>query len=122
MMLVCILPFQSVSAVDVPLKSGTDPSAGTNPRPSAQMLRSFATEDPTVIVSLNENELMISFSNHVGIANLTIVDQNGAVIYQDVVSTNASLESAIELSGWDSGNYTVKIAYGSTKLVGTFQL
>jgi len=123
MLMLFFLSVQTVFAVDVPLKSGT-PGPGDVPNGYAA-LRSYSLQSVSVNpvnASLNETELVLSFSNHVGIAHVTVEDQNGSVVYQDVVNTNLTLESVIETSGWDSGNYTVRISYGSTKLSGTFQL
>ncbi|HJV77405.1 MAG TPA: DUF3244 domain-containing protein [Paludibacter sp.] len=113
MLLVCALYVQSVFAVDVPLKAG-DPHAITMMTKSRSII--------PVSVSLNDTELGIFFSKSVGVAHITIEDQNGTVVYQDVLDTNSTHETYIETGGFDSGNYTVKISYGSTKLVGTFQL
>jgi len=123
-LLFCVFSLQSVNAGnDVPLKSDNDPVAGTNPRPSIlSRTTSFATVINALSVNLNETELVVNFNRSVNIAHIYVEDQNGSVVYQDVVNTNESLESVIETSGWDSGNYTIHISYGSTKLSGTFQL
>ena len=120
MMLVCILPFQTASAVDVPLKSGSDPVT-TFPRAMAR-LSVAKVSALNVSVALEGTELIVDFSSSVGVAQITVEDQNGGVVYQDVINTDSTLESVIETSGWDGGNYTVHIAYSSKKLVGTFQL
>ena len=123
-LLFCVFSLQSVNAGnDVPLKSDNDPVAGTNPRPSIlSRTTSFATVINALSVNLNETELVVNFNRSVNIAHIYVEDQNGSVVYQDVVNTNESLDSVIETSGWDSGNYTIHISYGSTKLSGTFQL
>lgn len=117
MLLVCLFFVQTVFAVDVPLKKDEN---GNGQRPS-MLSRSVSTVIP-VLVTLNDTELGISFRKSVGVAQITIEDETGAVVYQEVVDTNSTQESVIETSGWDSGNYTVKISYGSTKLTGIFQL
>lgn len=116
MLLVCLLSIQNVFAVDVPLKKGDPGGIGG----TSIMSRSISVIP--VSVSLINPQLVIYFNNSIGIAHITIVDQNDSIVYQDVIDTYSSIESVIETSGWDSGNYKVKIVYGSTKLVGTFQL
>ena len=115
MLVICIITVQSVFAVDVPLKKNEN-GAGT----STMLTRSVSVIP--VSVSLNDTELDIFFSNSVGIANITIVDQSGAVVYQEVLDTNSTRSTSIATGGFDSGTYTVKISYGLTNLVGTFQL
>lgn len=115
MLLACVFSAQSVFAVDVPLKKG-DPGDKT----TTMMTRSVSVIPASV--SLNDTELDIFFTSSVGIANITIVDQSGAIVYQEVLDTNSTRSTSIETGGFDSGTYTVKVSYGSTNLVGTFQL
>jgi hypothetical protein len=112
MLLFCILSVQSVFAVEVPLKKD-------NP---AQGSMSKSTTTLPVSVSINDTELGIVFSKSVGVANITIEDQNGNVVYQDVLDTNSTRTTSIETGGFDSGNYTVNISYSTTILIGDFQL
>jgi hypothetical protein len=115
MLLVCAFSVQSVFAIEVPLKKN-DPG-GIGP-----MMMTRSVSVIPVSVDLNDTELGIFFSNSVGVANITIVDQSGAVVYQEVLDTNSTRSTSIETGGFDSGNYTVKISYGSTTFVGAFQL
>ena len=112
MLLFCILSVQSVFAVEVPLKKD-------NP---AQGSMSKSTTTLPVSVSINDTDLGIVFSKSVGVANITIEDQTGNVVYQDVLDTNSTRTTSIETGGFDSGNYTVTISYSTTSLVGDFQL
>jgi hypothetical protein len=114
-LLFCVLSVQNVFAVDVPLKKGD----GEGCKPS---MLSKSTSILPVSVSLDDTTLGIAFSKSVGIAQITIVDESGNVVYQDVIDTNSSLESYIETGGFDSGNYTLKVSYGTTTLIGGFQL
>lgn len=113
-LLFCVLSVQTVLAVDVPIRKD-------DPANSTQMFSKSISVLP-VSVSLDESTLSIFFSKPVGIAQITIVDESGNVVYQDVVNTNSSLESYIETGGFDSGNYTIKVSYGTTTLIGGFQL
>jgi len=115
MLLVCLFSVQTVFAVDVPLKKD-------NPGPGTMMLsRSVSTVIPA-LVTLNDAELGIFFSKSVGVAQIVIEDETGAVVYQEAIDTSLTFESIIDTSCWDSGNYTVTISYGTTNLTGTFQL
>ena len=116
MLLVCFLPVQSVLADDVPLKRDDDPNSTTYPRPQRAPIRI------AVWASVVETELSVNFLNPVGVAQVTILDESGYIVYQDVVDTNISSELLVEVDGWDSGIYTLKVAYGSIKLKGTFEL
>ena len=116
-MLICLFSVQTVFAVDVPLKNG-ETGAGTMP---SMLSRSKSTITP-VAVSLDDTELGIFFNKSVGVAQVTIVDETGSVVYQEVIDSNSTTETYIEVGGFDSGNYSLQITYGSTKLLGTFQL
>ena len=115
-LLLCVLSVQTVFAVDVPIRKD-DPSGGT-----IGNTYSKSTSILPVSVSLDDTTLGIFFSKSVGIAHITIEDENGNVVYQDVVNTKSLLESNIETGGFDSGNYTLKVSYGTTTLIGGFQL
>jgi hypothetical protein len=117
MMLVCLFSVQTVFAVDVPLKKGDTGAGGVN----LMLSRSVSAAIP-VSVSLDGTELGIFFNKSVGVAQVTVVDETGSVVYQDVIDSNSTIEAEIEVGGFDSGNYSLQITYGSTKLVGTFQL
>ena len=113
MLLFCIMSVQSVFAVEVPLKKD-------NPANGSQQTNSTSTLP--VSVSINDTDLGIVFSKSVGVANITIEDQTGNVVYQDVLDTNSTRTTSIETGGFDSGNYTVNISYSTTILIGDFQL
>ena len=116
-MLVCLFSVQTVFAVDVPLKKGDTGAGGVN----LMLSRSVSAAIP-ISVSLDDTELGIFFNKSGGDAQVTIVDETGNVVYQEVIDSNSTTETYIEVGGFDSGNYSLQITYGSTKLVGTFQL
>jgi hypothetical protein len=118
MLVVCLFSIQSILAVDVPLKKG-DPGDGTYVMTRA-MSRSISLIQ--VSATLNAPELAIDFTNSVGIANVIIEDQYGMIVYQASIDTNSTLETIIETGEWNNGNYSLHVSYGSTNLVGTFQL
>jgi len=132
MIVVSIIPFQNVLAVDVPLKPGDTGggSIGGNALLSSYSLKTTSLKTSSlkttsiipVTASLNGTELALYFGSPVGVAQITIEDQYGAIVYQDAIDTNSTAELLIATDGWASGNYTVKIAYGKTSLSGTFLL
>lgn len=120
MLLVCIFSVQTIFATDNPvLLKKDDPGQGTQIL-SRSLSKSIS--EISVSATLTDTELVIDFTNPVGIATITVEDQNGNAVYQDVVDTNSTLETVIETGNLDSGNYTIHISYGTTKLVGSFQL
>jgi hypothetical protein len=122
--LLCVLSIQNVLAVDVPLKKDNgDP--GTVPTITSQSASTMTTTTRAkTVISVSANvtgsELIVDFGNGVGTAFVSVVDQGGNVVYYTVVDTHSNPEVVID--GLTAGKYSLKIAYGSTKLIGTFQL
>lgn len=75
-----------------------------------------------VSVDLIGSDLVVDFSTSVGTAFVSVVDQVGNVVCQTVVDTYITPEVVIPIDGLSNGKYSVKIAYGSTRLIGDFQL
>ncbi|MFA5046370.1 MAG: DUF3244 domain-containing protein [Paludibacter sp.] len=124
-----VIPFQNVLAVDVPLKPGDDSGStlGGNKVLSTYSLLSTSTSTITetinaVTVDLTANELILNFNNQVGVAQISIVDQSGFIVYQDAVDTYSTSDLVIPVDTWESGKYTIKITYGTTSLSGSFRL
>jgi len=67
-------------------------------------------------------DLIVDFNSSVGTAFVSIVDQNGNVVSQTSVDTFSTSEVIIPVDGLSTGKYSVKISYGSTKLIGNFNL
>ena len=68
------------------------------------------------------SELIVDFTTTVGTAYVSVVDDSGNVVYQTVVDTFSTSEVAIPVDGMGSGKYSLKISYGSTRLIGDFRL
>jgi len=68
------------------------------------------------------SELIVDFTSIIGTATVSVVDANGYVVYQTDVDTFTTSDVAIPLDGLNSGKYSLKISYGTTKLTGDFQL
>jgi hypothetical protein len=119
---VSILPFQNVFGQDVPLKKGDTGAGGigTNSVVKSYSLKSLSTLPVTA--TLTDTGLELNFSNEVGIAQISILDGNGSIVYQQAISTSITPDFVISTDGLDSGSYTLKIAYETTNLIGEFML
>jgi len=115
-MLFCFFSVQTVFAVDVPLKKG-DLGGGTN-----MMLSRSASVAIPVTASLNDTELGVFFSKYLGVAQVTIFDETGSIVYQEMIDTSSTPETYVEIGGFDSGNYTLKVTYNTISIVGAFEL
>ncbi len=73
-----------------------------------------------VTMDVENGELAIFFKYSVGTAYITIEDANGVVVATDVLDTTVSTEFYIPLDELESGNYTLRVSYGTTKLIGEF--
>ena len=111
-------------------KDNTDPTTQPNIASSLMSVSSVTTKTTSlssktvisVTADLAGSELFVDFSTSVGTAYVSVVDAYGSVVYQTVVDTYSTPEVTIPLNGLSSGKYSVKIAYGSTKLIGDFKL
>jgi hypothetical protein len=75
-----------------------------------------------VTADIFETELGVFFSQPVGTAVIKVSDAFGSVIYQTIVDTNVTPDVYIPLDGFDSGSYVLRISYGTTNLIGEFEL
>ena len=73
-----------------------------------------------VTMDVVNGELAIYFKNSVGTAYVTVSDANGNIVATDVLDTNASTEFYIPLDEFEAGVYTLRVSYGTTKLIGEF--
>ncbi len=103
---------------DYPLrKDDTDPGSVT-----LGTLRAPARAKVVIPVTMDvvNGELAIFFNNSVGTAYISIQDANGNIVATDVLDTNASTEFYIPLDELEAGTYTLRVSYGTTKLIGEF--
>jgi len=75
-----------------------------------------------VTADLIGTDLIVDFNSTVGTAFVSVVDRKGNVVYQTSIDTFTTQEVIIPVDGLNSGNYSVKISYGSTNLIGDFNL
>jgi len=124
-LLLCTFSIQTIFA-DIILKK--DPGTGGAPNGViviANSLKSSSLQTQSIIpvtADIINGELSVFFDYPVGIAQITVVDSTGAVVEYQVLDTNTSLDVYIPITGLSSGNYTLKISYGTTHLSGSFQL
>ena len=119
--LICVFSNQVVFADIIIRKDG---DTGSQPNVlSASKMNSFSS---TFIIPVTADiigaDLIVDFTTTVGTAVVSVVDQNGNVVYQTVVDTFSTPEVVIPVDGMSSGDYSLKISYGSTHLIGDFQL
>ena len=112
-----------VAAGDIIIRSDNDdPGSVINKVSSMNAYTSSSTTFITVSANLTETDLIVDFSTPVGTAFVSVVDESGNVVYQTVIDTFFESEVIIPVDGLNSGNYSLKISYGSTNLTGDFQL
>jgi hypothetical protein len=121
---------QAVFADIILKKDNTDPGTvgsmvTVNNSLKATSLKSTSLKIQSIIpvtADLINGELGVFFSSSVGIATVSVVDQYGNIVEMTTIDTNSSSELYILTDGWEAGTYTLKISYGTTNLVGDFQL
>lgn len=115
--LVAVLIFsaQILFATDVVIRKDDDPSPSPTP-----------AHGPTILLpasaTVDENTLAVYFDESVGDATITVYDSQNQVVYQTVADTETTTEVYIPVDSWGNGDYTIKIVYGTTHLIGEFQL
>ena len=75
-----------------------------------------------VSATISEADLSVYFEESVGTAIITVYDASNQIVDQEVVNTNETTEVYIPTDLLDSGNYTLKVSYSSTTLIGNFQI
>jgi hypothetical protein len=128
--LICVFSNQVVFADIIIRKDNTDPT--TQPNNIVSASKSLSMGSKTNLSSVNSlisvtadligSDLIVDFTSTVGTAFVSVVDQNGNVVYQTVVDTFSTPEVVIPVDGLSSGDYSLKIVYGTTHLIGDFQL
>lgn len=121
------LLYPQVVLADLPLKKDDpvpgDVSPGMNSIKSYSRTFTLSTQSVyPVTADIINGELGIFFDYPVGIAYVTITDGNGNVVALETVDTYTVYDLYIPINDLISGNYTLRISYGTTKLIGEFQL
>jgi hypothetical protein len=113
MTLICIFSSQAIYAGQVLI------------RPDVPIITDNNTKAPVSIalgVTQNETDVILNFLYPVDAAQVTVENENGEVVYMETVDTFTTLDAAIDTQNFDGGVYTLKISYGSTDLIGEFEL
>jgi len=123
--LLCVFSSQFVFG-DIILKKD-DPTIQPNSATSmSSMLKTKSSSTASTVIPVSadiiNSELIVNFSSIIGTATVSVVDVNGFVVSQTIVDTFTTSEVIIPVDGLNSGKYSLKISYGTTKLTGNFQL
>ena len=89
--------------------------------PPDRLLSTLNTLYP-VSATIVGTDLTVYFDSEVGVATVTVYDSANQVVSQQTVDTSSTLEVAMSLSNQSSGDYVVRISYGTTHLIGDFQI
>jgi len=92
-----------------------------NPQPPPPVSTSLTQELP-VSAFISETELSVYFESTVGDATITVYDADNNVVYQETVDTDLESSVFISSSSWSTGGYSVTITYGTTSLIGYFDI
>src|ERR1035437_6151620 len=120
--LLCVCSTQVVFADNILIRN--DGNTGNQPN-ALIATKSYSLSSQSVIqvtADLSGSDLIVDFSTTVGTAYVSVVDKSGNVVYQTAVDTFSSSEVIIPVDNLSSGSDSVKISYGSTKLIGNFKL
>ena len=91
------------------------------PPPTPGQTNGMTTLYP-VSAMVDTSVLSVYFDQSVGDATITVYNQANELLYVTIVNTDADLEKYIPIGTWASGNYIVRIHYGTTYLIGEFGL
>lgn len=83
---------------------------------------SSLTQELPVSASISETELAVYFEPTVGDATITVYDANNNVVCQETVDTDNNSSVFISSSNWSIGSYSITITYGTTSLIGYFDM
>jgi len=90
--------------------------------PPQPMPNSVTIGDIPVTATIDNTDLTVYFDWAVGDAIVTVYNSANQVVSQQTVDTSSTLEVAMSLSNQSSGDYVVRISYGTTHLIGDFQI
>lgn len=102
------------SATDITIRKD-NPTPPPDPIP-------LSSEFFPVSATVDNQELAVYFEWSVGNATIAVYDSNNQVVHQETVNTDSTTELFVPTDFWASGNYTIKINYGTTYLIGEFTL
>lgn len=93
-----------------------------SPPPQPMPNSTFVDTDIALKATVDNSNLAVYFDWAVGEATIIVYDENQNVVYQTVADTDSILDVFIPSDYWSTGDYTITISYGTTNLIGDFQL
>jgi hypothetical protein len=75
-----------------------------------------------VSATISETQLSVYFEPTVGDATITVYDADNNVVYQETVDTDSTPNVFISSTNWSAGSYTITITYGTTSVIGYFEM
>ena len=121
-LLIITMLVQTVYAVEVPLGKRETGAGTMSLGKSLVKSNVLSSTGIPVTADLDNNELSLLFTVPVGVATITIEDNNGNIVYVTSVDTGNSIDSTIALDSLEMGDYKLVIMYGKTILDGNFSL
>lgn len=89
-------------------------------------ITSIRTSKSRVVIPVSaeivNSELDLYFTTSVGLATVSVTDEDGNVQYLEVLDTDSESDFAIDLSSLTPGTYTLNVVYGSQTIVGDFDI
>lgn len=114
---------------DVFIKTdGTGPTIKSNLDDSSMYLSSSLTTNYSsdfnvpIYAYTDANTLTLSFDVLVRKMIIAVYDSNNMLMYQRQISTYTQTSLDIDMSSWESDDYTIRISYSNTNFVGEFTL
>ena len=95
-------------------------SPGTTITSSAMTLTAVAPA--TLYTTVLGTQVTVQWSQSIGQAELMIEDQTGQVVVDDMVNTTNTSSYTIDMTGFDSGTYTVILKSSTQQLTTDFTL
>jgi hypothetical protein len=81
-----------------------------------------AVAPTTLYATVLGTQVTVQWSQSIGQAELMIEDQTGQVVVDDMVNTNNTSSYTIDMTGFDSGTYTVILKSSTKQLTTDFTL
>ena len=75
-----------------------------------------------VTAEISSTNLTVSFETTVGSATVAVYDATDQLITYQTVDTGTTAVVNLSLNGQNAGDYVVRISYGTTHLIGDFQI
>jgi len=75
-----------------------------------------------VTAEINSTYLTVSFETTVGSVTVAVYDATNQLITYQTVDTDTTAVVNLSLNGQNAGDYVIRISYGTTHLIGDFQI